>query len=156
MMNFTLSSINWEWKVFNELTTLELYAILQLRQAAFIVEQSCPYNDIDDQDDRFIHLCGKVDGKVVAYLRLLPPESPKSPLYFGRVVVNKKFRGYKVATALVAEALLFIDKHYPQSVTIISAQSYLEKFYNQFDFNRVGDPFDEDGIEHIAMRRNPK
>jgi ElaA protein len=156
MANFILSETVWGWKTFKELSIEELYNILWLRQAAFVVEQDCPYFDIDGQDQAFLHLIGQFEDKLVGYLRLMPPQESNSPVYFGRVVVDKKYRGHGVAKILIQSALDYVDLHFPHCVTVISAQSYLEKFYNPFGFVKVGAPYDEDGIEHIAMRRNPR
>ena len=153
---FTLSALTWQWQPFDALSTRELHDILRLREAAFIVEQDCPYFDIDGQDPVFLHLSGHFEEKLAAYLRLLPPHKKEGPVYFGRVVVDKKYRAHGVAKELITRVLDYIDENFPQSDTVISAQSYLEKFYAPFGFAKVGAPYDEDGIENIAMRRKPQ
>jgi len=151
----SLSSVVWRWFNFTELTTQQLHDIFRLRQAAFVVEQECPYADIDGQDPFSLHLIGTLGQEIIAYLRLIPPQDSNNPIYFGRVVVTKKLRGQGFAKELIQQVLNYIDEYFPDITTVISAQSYLAKFYAKFDFYKIGAPYDEDNIEHIAMRRNP-
>ena len=133
---------------FADLTTDELYAVLQLRVAVFVVEQACPYPELDgrDRDPTTEHLWLEVGGEVAAYLRVLTGDGPA---VIGRVVTAPGHRGRGHAADLVRWALSRIG---PRD-TRIGAQTRLEGWYGQFGFQRCGPDYDEDGIRHLPMLR---
>ena len=148
--------MQWIQKNFEQLTTAELYLILKLRCEVFVVEQNCPYNDLDDHDrhPNAIHLFALKNNALCGYLRILPAgcSYPNMPS-FGRVVTAKSARGTGMGRALVSRANQILDENWPQSTCHISAQAYLERFYQQHGFHVVGEPYLEDGIPHIGMER---
>jgi ElaA protein len=147
-------SLSVTWQTFAELSASDLYAALSLRQAVFIVEQNCAFLDADGFDPIAVHGLGRDgSGAVVAVARILPPDI-KHPLpSIGRIAVAGQARGAGFGRAIVADALSEVQRRYPGSPIQLEAQLYLEKFYASFGFARTGEPFDEDGIPHISMRR---
>lgn len=149
-------TIEWRWRGFAELAPLELYAIFAARQAVFIVEQDCPYLDMDGKDPRALHLTGWAGEQVAAYLRLLPPgmSYPDEPS-LGRIITTRIGRGGGLGRELVARGLEKLHELYPTLPTRIGAQAHLHKFYGSFGFVQSSEPYDEDGIMHIEMLRPP-
>ncbi|TYP76374.1 GNAT family N-acetyltransferase [Paenibacillus methanolicus] len=145
--------MTWILKTFGELTTLELYRILQARTQVFVVEQQCPYPETDGKDLESVHLY-RVDeeGNVVAYLRILPPELAYKEASIGRVLVSQKYRGQGIAAELVQRGLDYIREDWRETEVKIQAQAYLEKFYHSFGFANVSDVYLEDNIPHIDMK----
>ena len=141
-------------KTFSELTTLQLYAILQLRSEVFVVEQDCVYQDIDDKDQKAVHVIGFKNEKVVAYTRIFKPGDYFSEASIGRVVVSKDERINKYGYQIMEASILAINKLFKQTTIKISAQTYLKHFYNSLGFKQVGATYLEDGIPHIAMIKN--
>lgn len=147
-------NIDWQWRRYSELTSLQIYEIFAARQAVFIVEQACPYPDIDDKDLKALHLAGWSDDQLAAYLRLLAPgvSYPDEPS-LGRIITTKIARGSGIGRELVARGLAKIHELYPTHPTRIGAQAHLHKFYGSFGFVQSSEPYDEDGIMHIEMTR---
>lgn len=131
---------------FVELTTGELHDLLRLRCDVFVVEQRCVYPEIDGRDPRAIHLLGLEGGRLTAYARWLPEGEA---VRLGRIVVAPESRGGGRGEELVVRALEEIG---PRPV-VIHAQAPLEKWYARLGFRTVSEPFDEDGIPHVVMRR---
>jgi ElaA protein len=143
------------WQAFGELSAADLYRALMLRQMVFVVEQSCPYLDADGLDEVGIHGLGRDQtGSLVAVARILPPGSRFPVPSIGRIAVAKQARRLGYGRLIVAEALAEAERRYPDAPVEISAQAYLERFYQSFGFVRSSDPFDEDGIPHLAMIRD--
>ena len=138
-------------KRFNELSTHELYAVLQLRAEVFVVEQDCVYQDLDNKDLDAYHVLGVLDTKIVAYARIFKPGDYFLESSIGRIVVKKEFRKFQYGYQLVQNSILFIENNLQQNTILISAQSYLTKFYNSLGFTQVGEEYLEDGIPHIKM-----
>ncbi len=138
-------------KRFNELSTHELYVILQLRSEIFVVEQDCVYQDLDNKDQNAYHVLGVLDTKIVAYARIFKPGDYFLESSIGRIVVKKEFRKFQYGYKLVENSIQFIENNLQQNTILISAQSYLTKFYNSLGFIRVGEEYLEDGIPHIKM-----
>lgn len=140
-------------KAFHELSALELYRIIQARQDVFCLEQKCLYRDLDDLDLTATHLWMKTSTlDLVAYLRILPPGTRFPEWSVGRVLTLKDFRNQGYAKTIVQEALRRIPELAGSKQNVrISAQSYLEKFYSDFGFIRVGEEYLEDNIPHIEM-----
>ena len=141
-------------KKFNELTTQQLYELLQLRSEVFVVEQDCVYQDIDGKDQKALHVLGYKNKKLVAYTRLFKPGDYFKKSSIGRVVVLKTERQYKYGYDLMKASIEAINKHYNETEIKISAQVYLKKFYNNLEFKEIGEEYLEDGIPHIAMMRS--
>src|SRR3990167_707151 len=149
--------MNWQWRSFAELKNNELYEMLALRQQVFMLEQKCFYNDLDYLDQDAMHLLGRNNDKLIAYLRLLPLHVPYlNAVSMGRVVTDKTVRGQGVSKKMLQQAFLFLEKNNNTAPIIISAQFYLKKFYESFGFLVSGEPYDEDGILHVKMIRNEK
>jgi ElaA protein len=149
-----LSAIDWQWAAYEELTRDQLAAVFELRQAVFIVEQNCPYPDIDGKDPQALHLMAWLDNRLVATLRLFPSYKPyQGHCSLGRICSRQDVRRLGVGKELVRRGLDYIDRHYPDKSTQIGAQHYLKRFYQGFGFVQCSEPYDEDGIEHILMIR---
>ena len=138
-------------KRFNELSTQELYVILQLRSEVFVVEQDCVYQDLDNKDLDAYHVLGILDKEIVAYARIFKPGDYFLESSIGRIVVKKEFRKFQYGYQLVQNSIQFIENNLQQNKILISAQSYLSKFYNSLGFTQVGEEYLEDGIPHIKM-----
>jgi ElaA protein len=138
-------------KNYSELDKDELYQILKLRQEVFVIEQKCIYLDIDGFDDKAFHICARKDGIIAAYARILAPNVKYKEPSIGRVLVNKRFRNKGLGKLLMFEAVKQSQKLFPNQGNRIGAQVHLEKFYNEVGFEKVSDPYDEDGIWHIEM-----
>ena len=141
-------------KRFNELSTHELYAVLQLRAEVFVVEQDCVYQDLDNKDLDAYHVLGVLDTKIVAYARIFKPGDYFLESSIGRIVVKKEFRKFQYGYQLVQNSIQFIENSLQQNTILISAQSYLTKFYNSLGFTQVGEEYLEDGIPHIKMLKS--
>lgn len=138
-------------KKFQDLSVHELYAIMQLRQEIFVVEQTCPYLDADGKDQKSVHVMGFMKSKLVAYARIVPPGiSYKSPS-IGRVVVSGLHRGKKYAYTLMDVCIKETLRRYRSGIITISAQLYLKEFYTRTGFKAVGEVYPEDDIPHIRM-----
>ena len=146
-----MSVINWSYLHFNEISTLEMYEILKLRSLVFVVEQNCVYLDVDDKDISAFHLCGKLDDKLVAYVRILPPGISYAESSIGRVLTHPDYRtkgyGIELMNLAIEKTLTTFDV---DSIKI-GAQCYLLKFYNNLGFKASGESYLEDGIPHIEM-----
>lgn len=145
--------LQWRCTHFNELTVTGLYAIMQLRNEVFVVEQNCVFQDADDKDKYCYHL-GAWDGdKLAAYARLVPPGVSYTEMSIGRVITAMQYRGAGVGRQLLQNAIDKCTLIFGEKPIKIGAQLYLEKMYNSFDFQRIGDIYLEDGIEHVHMLR---
>ncbi|MBO3115267.1 GNAT family N-acetyltransferase [Winogradskyella sp. DF17] len=138
-------------KSFNELNTDELYKLLQLRSEVFVVEQDCVYQDIDDKDQRALHILGFKDGSLVAYTRVFKPGDYFNEASIGRVVVEENERNHSYGYAIMKASIEAIKNKFKTLDIRISAQTYLTKFYNNLGFYKVGEEYLEDGIPHINM-----
>jgi predicted GNAT family N-acyltransferase len=135
---------------FAELTPFEVYDLCRLRVDVFVVEQECPYPELDGRDvePATEHLWFEVDGTVAATIRLLDDGASKA---IGRVATAAGFRGQGLAARLMEEGIARCD-----DVPItLGAQAYLEGWYERFGFRRSGPGYVEDGIPHVPMRREP-
>jgi ElaA protein len=146
--------IQWQDLHHSQLSVTQLYALLQLRCAVFIVEQNCPYQDIDGEDLRGSnrHILGWREGELVACARLL--EESDGAVAIGRVIVSPQARGEKLGYQLMEQALAACKRHWPGVGQRLGAQAHLEAFYASFGFQPVTDIYDEDGIPHIGMARS--
>lgn len=135
------------------LTVDELYALLRLRAEVFVVEQNCPYQDLDDKDQRGIHLLGETsDGRLAAYTRLLPAGvSYPDHASIGRVVTAPFARGKGLGRELMHESLRRLFAAYGEQPVKISAQSHLQAYYGSVGFRTVTEEYLEDDIPHVGM-----
>ncbi|MDP6933270.1 MAG: GNAT family N-acetyltransferase [Myxococcota bacterium] len=143
----------WSWRSFSDLSTVELYDIMALRQAVFVVEQECAYQDSDGQDGRSMHLSGMQDGRLRAYLRAFGPGLVYEEAAIGRVVVASTERGTGLGRRLMEEGLVRVNQTWGPVAVKVSAQAHLERFYRSLGFEVVGEGYLEDGIEHLPMTR---
>lgn len=136
---------------FPELNNAQLYALLQLRSAVFVVEQNCAFQDMDDYDQQAWHILGDLDGKLVCYARLLAPGDKHEGASIGRVVSHQSIRRDGHGKALMAYCVDKCRQYWPDATVVISAQQYLEAFYRGFGFHPIRGPYMEDGIPHLEM-----
>ena len=148
-----IHEISWRFVPFSALTSLELYEMLQLRSEVFVVEQSCPFQDMDGADMQAMHLMGMKDGRLVAYARCFAAGEKFAEASIGRVVTHMSARGGGIGHVLMKEAIASLVRHWGAQPIRIGAQARLEKFYNQHGFVQNGQPYIEDGIPHIEMLR---
>lgn len=147
--------IHWQDLHHSELDVPTLYALLQLRCEVFVVEQTCPYLDIDGEDlvGENRHILGWRDGRLIAYARILKNGPDPEPVSIGRVMVEGSVRGEKLGAQLMTRALASCQQHWPQKALYLSAQAHLQPFYAGFGFQPVTPVYDEDGIPHVGMAR---
>ncbi len=145
--------INWELKSFEELTLLQLYDALKLRQQVFIVEQNCPYIDNDGKDLYSHHLFGYFNHQLAVYARIVQPGISYSEPSIGRVISSRTQRRLGFGKLLMQRAIDETEKLYGKTPIKIGAQAYLKRFYEQFGFIDQNEPYFEDGISHIIMIR---
>lgn len=138
-------------KTYSQLTKDELYEILRLRAAVFVVEQDCPYQDIDNKDQIALHILGTKNDILIAYARAFKPNDYFELASISRVVVAKNERKYKYGYLLMEEAIKVINTHFNKTTIAVSAQEYLKKFYNKLGFKQIGKGYLEDDIPHIYM-----
>ncbi len=138
-------------KTFNELTTTELYKLLQLRSEVFVVEQDCVYQDIDGKDEKALHILGFKNNVIVAYTRVFKPDDYFKEASIGRVVVATKERKHKYGNEIMLASIKAINIYYKETTIKLSAQVYLKKFYNSLGFIEEGAEYLEDGIPHVLM-----
>ena len=146
--------LDWILKPFDALTPHQLYAVLQLRNEVFVVEQQCVFQDADNNDQGSYHLMGFNGDTLVAYTRLLPPGLTYDQASIGRVVTAPAVRRYGVGKKLMQESIDAVYHLFGKGPIKIGAQLYLKAFYESFGFIKVGAPYLEDGIEHIYMLKN--
>ena len=133
---------------FADLTPFEVYALCRLRVDVFVVEQECPYPELDGRDvePATEHLWAEADGAVLATIRVLDDGASRA---IGRVATAVPARGRGLAGRLIQEAL----SSYGGGPLTLGAQAHLEGWYERFGFRRSGPGYVEDGIPHVPMRR---
>ena len=155
MNDESTTALRWQTKTYDQLSKNELFAILQIRQAVFVVEQTCAYPDIDALDKQAWHMSAwTTEGEIAAYARVLAPGLSYPQPSMGRVLTTEIVRGQGLGQELTRRALAFIAQQYPGQPIKIGAQLHLEQFYKNLGFESCSDPYDEDGIPHIQMIRN--
>lgn len=145
--------MTWQYCFFSELSVLQLYKILQLRNEVFVVEQQCIFQDADDKDLQCYHLMGWAGDALAAYTRLVPPGVIYPQASIGRVITAPTHRGKGSGKALMQQSITTTEKLFGTGPIKIGAQLYLKNFYEGFGFVQTGDVYDEDGINHIHMLR---
>ncbi len=143
--------VNISIKKFSELTVEELYNILKIRNEVFVVEQQCVYQDCDGKDQESYHLVAMDNERVIGYLRIPNKNVSYMEVSIGRVLVTADVRGKGIAKDIMANAIDFIINELKENKIRISAQSYLEEFYESLGFIKVSKEYLEDGIPHIEM-----
>ncbi len=138
-------------KEFKELTTEELYEILKLRAEVFVVEQNCPYQDLDDKDQSSYHLFLEDNGQIIAVLRILPENIAYKEMAIGRLIVKKSYRGKGISRKMMVRAMEFITEDLGKEKIRLSGQAYLTDFYQSLGFEKVSEMYFEDGIEHFEF-----
>ena len=155
------ATLRWQWSPFAQLGLRDLYEALRLRAQVFVLEQNCVFQDPDGRDADALHLLGWRDTdraappQLAAYARVFAPGVRYADASIGRVVTAPEVRGTGAGHALMAEALSRIAQLAPGAPVRLEAQQRLEHFYASYGFVRVSEPYIEDGIPHVAMRREP-
>mgnify|MGYP006171417339 CR=1 FL=1 len=146
------STLTWSIKKFNELSLDELYDMIALRIEVFVIEQNCPYQDLDGKDKLSYHLLGKdIENNIVATLRILPQGISYQEVSIGRVVTSEKIRPWKKGHELMKTAMDFITDIFPSENVRLSAQTHLVNYYGKHNFIETGKEYLEDGIPHSEM-----
>ena len=150
--------LRWRCLAFADLGAADLYRVLQLRSAVFVVEQACVFHDMDGRDPACLHLLGSApeaveSAELLAYARLLPAGLAFAEASIGRVATAALVRGNRAGHALMAEAIAQVQRVWGPQPIRIGAQAHLQGFYRQHGFEPDGDLYLEDGIEHIEMLR---
>lgn len=143
--------MDWFNKPFEKLTNDELYALLKLRVDVFVVEQDCPYPELDNYDQQAIHYFLKINEEFAAYVRILPSNSKYEEVSIGRVLVLKKFRRQGYAQQIMQKAIDYVMNEWKETRIKVQGQEYLKDFYSGFGFEQVSESYLEDGIPHIDM-----
>lgn len=136
-------------KKFDELTPFELRDIYAARVSVFVVEQNCPYQEIDQLDDKAYHLWYQEDGRILAYLRVIEAGYAFKEVAIGRVITLR--RGEGLGLKLLKEGIDFAQKQYGTEKIRIEAQTYAKAFYEKAGFIQDSQEFLEDSIPHIEM-----
>ena len=135
-------------KPFDKLTTQELFNIYKLRVNVFVVEQQCPYHEVDDIDTISHHIYLQNDNsKILAYCRMY---KENDTFHIGRVIASERYKGY--GTQIMKTAIKFATEELHADTMIIEAQTYAKNFYEKIGFVQTSEPFEEDGIPHIQMK----
>src|SRR5215471_4498346 len=145
------TEMTWLVKNFEELTPRELYAILQLRNEVFVVEQKCVFQDADNKDQQSYHLMGWLGERLIAYSRIIPAGVAYEIASIGRVVTSPEKRRNGTGKELMNQALYATHNLFGKVSIKLGAQLYLKNFYESFGFVQSSDVYMEDGIPHIEM-----
>ncbi len=147
--------LTWITLPFTQLTTLQLYELMRLRVDVFVVEQTCPYSELDGKDtlEGVYHLLGYYDDELVACARLLPAGTTYENVSLGRVVTKQSARGGGLGHKLLQEALTQCEARWPGHTIDIGAQEHLIQFYATHGFTVISESYLEDGIPHVDMRK---
>jgi ElaA protein len=149
-----MMKIRWRTKEFKELSLQEFHDLMKLRVDVFVVEQTCPYAELDGKDPEAIHLFGlDNEDRMVAVARILPPDADDLP-HLGRIAVDPDHRGNGLAKELMELALSTIAGRYGSRRSALAAQAHLEMFYASFGFERKGPDYPWDGVPHVDMVRS--
>ncbi len=148
--------LTWFLEGWDKLSLDRWYAVAKLRCEVFVVEQNCPYQDFDGKDQQSLHLWAEgPNGVVHAYLRIVAPGISYDEVSIGRVATSAAVRGTGAGKDLMRRGIDAVRQRYGEVSIRISAQQYLTRFYNDFGFQTVGEPYLEDDIPHIEMLFTP-
>lgn len=149
--------LEWQIKPYQELTLNEFHDIIALRINVFVVEQDCPYQDLDGKDKKSYHvICRDGKGDIVATARIVPPGISYDSPSIGRVVIDESIRGNGIGHDLMKKCVDYSLLEFGNGMITISAQKHLEKYYGSHDFSSTGKEYLEDGIPHVEMTYTPK
>ncbi|MCC3217305.1 GNAT family N-acetyltransferase [Chryseobacterium sp. X308] len=148
-----MSNMIWKIKTFDEFTVPELYAVLKARIDVFVIEQNCPYPDLDNYDQKAVHIWAEEEGQVLAYCRIFDKGIKYNETSIGRVLTTELARGKSLGKQLIQYAVETIENRFHTSEIKISAQDYLLRFYSGFGFVDTGKKYLEDDIPHTEMIR---
>jgi ElaA protein len=149
--------MNFETSAFHSLSLNDFYDLVSLRIQVFVIEQNCPYQDLDGKDKKSFHVIGKdAKGEIKATARILPAGISYPEVAIGRVVVAEEQRGTGAGHQLMNSCMEFVENQFGKVPVRISAQKHLEKFYNQHHFVSTGKEYLEDGIPHVEMLYLPQ
>jgi len=143
--------LEFKWSRLESLSGMELFTIIKAREAVFVVEQQCPYQETDELDPFSWHLEVTHNGELVAYARVVDAGLKYTQPSIGRVMTVEKFRGAKIGLSLMNEAIRFTEQQFPAMGIKIGGQVYLQHFYESLGFVAVSEAYDEDGILHVDM-----
>ena len=138
-------------KTFDELTTRELYEILRLRAAVFVVEQDCVYQDLDGLDYDAVHIFLTEEGRVCACARVYLRDADSNLWGIGRVVTDERRQG--LGSQIFGAALRVVQEKAPTATVRIESQCQAQGFYEKFGFRAVSEPFMMDQLPHIKMEK---
>jgi ElaA protein len=136
-----------------EFSAHALFMLMKMRVDVFVVEQKCPYPELDNKDVDALHLRLLNGDELIASARILSPVHSTDPVKIGRVVVSPAHRGKRLGDALMREAIAVCEQQFSASPIALSAQSHLQFFYQSFGFTPTSAEYLEDGIPHIDMVR---
>ena len=136
-------------KRFEELTNNELYDILKLRVNTFVVEQHCPYPELDDKDQDALHVFLRDEEGIQAYLRVMDKGVSSEQVSIGRVVAVTRRKGY--GSRVLEEGMSVAAEYFQADKIYLEAQTYARGLYEKHGFRQISDVFLEDGIPHIKM-----
>ncbi|OLP64481.1 hypothetical protein BACPU_24050 [Bacillus pumilus] len=145
-----MNQLKWTCQTFEELSKEDLYLILMERVNVFVVEQTCPYPEIDHRDQQALHVMAKENGVIVAYCRIFRSGIVYKEASIGRVLVTQAGRKKGYGKLLLHVALEKLGELNETRIKI-QAQAYLRSFYESFGFEAVSEVYDEDGIPHLDM-----
>ena len=140
-------------KTFDELNTTELYGLLQLRSEIFVVEQACVYLDLDGKDQKALHIIGTKNDSIVAYTRVFNAGDYFAQPSIGRVLVRDGERKHGYGVDIMKASMRAVEERFGENTIVLSAQSYLIRFYNSLGFQEKGGEYLEDGIPHVMMQK---
>ena len=151
-----MKQLEWKCKQFEQLDNNQLYDLIKFRVNIFVVEQSCPYPELDEKDrvTNTHHLIAYQNLIIVAYARLLPPGVSYPESSIGRFAVDASLRLQGIGSILMDKCLEQITILWPDHDIKVSAQAHLKKFYEAFHFNQTSESYLEDGIPHIEMLKS--
>lgn len=147
--------MNWELKNWKDLTVEELHAAYMLRTDVFVVEQGCPYPEVDDHDLVCRHLMVWNDEGLIAYARICPPNSVYPEASLGRIVVKEGYRSKGYGRELIQRGLADLKAHFPSTKVKLQAQEYLEKYYASFGFRTITKSYPDAMVMHVDMILEP-
>lgn len=138
-------------KTFAQLSNTELYAILKLRVDVFVVEQACPYPEIDGRDEDSLHVWLEDDGEILAYLRVLDRGVESEYVSIGRVIAARRRQG--LGSEIMKAGIRVAQEHFHAEAIYLEGQVYAQGFYENLGFRQISEPYLEDNIPHIKMLR---
>lgn len=138
-------------KTFAQLSNTELYAILKLRVDVFVVEQACPYPEIDGRDEGSLHVWLEQDGEILAYLRVLDRGVESEYVSIGRVIAARRRQG--LGSEIMKAGIRVAQEHFHAEAIYLEGQVYAQGFYESLGFRQISEPYLEDNIPHIKMLR---